>query len=111
MTLGTSNKVIAVVDNTVIHALQKTIPTYNLPPSATEGDVVPALHNSLIGVKPFADVGCIRIFHPHKGGVSIHQQSDVHNKYLVTPIIKGVKENQDSGKYLSPTTPHMIMEA
>ena len=57
-----------------------------------EVDVVPNLSNSLIGFKLFVDAGCISIFHPHQGGVTIHHQDDVHIKKLSPPIIKGVRE-------------------
>ena len=91
-TMGTPNKKSAVADNTVIHASHQTRLPYTPPPlSVLEGNVVPNLHNYLIGVKPYEDDGCIRIFHPHQCGVTIHQPNDVHIKYLATPIIKRVK--------------------
>ena len=61
------------------------------PPSAMEGEAVPTLYNSLIGVKPFAYSGYISIFHPQTVGVKIQHQNDVHTKYLAPPIIKGVR--------------------
>ena len=67
-----------------------------------EGYVVPTFKNSPIGVKPFADAGLIITFHPHKGGVPIHHQNDVHIKYLALPIIKGVKEK--AGLWRVPLT-------
>ena len=78
--LGSSNKMIVVADNTVIHVYHKTRLPYNLPPSVMEGNFVLTFHNSLIGTKLFADAGCIRIFHPHQGGFTIHHQNNVHIK-------------------------------
>ena len=57
-----------------------------------QGKVVTIFNNYLIGVKPFSDVGCISIFHPHQGGVTIHHYSDVQIKYLAPLITKGVRE-------------------
>ena len=92
LTLGRSNKTIAVADNNAIHALYNTRIPYNLPPSAMWGDVVPSFSNLLIGVKPFADAVCISIFYSHQGEVTIHHQEYVHIKFLSPPIIKGVRE-------------------
>ena len=55
--LGSSNKMIVVADNTVIHVYHKNRLPYNLPPIAMEGDFVLTFHNSLIGTKPFSDAG------------------------------------------------------
>ena len=57
-----------------------------------EVGVVHIFRNSLIGVKPFVDAGCINIFHPHQCGVTIHLQEDVHIEFLAPPIIKVVRE-------------------
>ena len=90
-TLGLYNKNIAVADKTVIHTSHKTRPPYTLTPSAMESDVVLTFHNSLIGVKPFADTGFISIFHPHQGGVTIYHLNDIYIKYLKPLTIKGVR--------------------
>ena len=91
-TLCPSNKNIAVVGNTIIHATHNNRLPYNLPPSAMEVDVFTTFKNSLIGFKPFSYEGCISIFHPHQGGVTIHHQDKVHIKYLAPSLIKGVRE-------------------
>ena len=106
LTLGLSNKTIIVADNTIIHASQKTRPPYNLLPSAREGDVIPTFRNSMIGVKPFSDAGCISILHTHQGVVTIHHQDDVQINFLAPPIIKGVIE--ESGLWGVPLTNNTI---
>ena len=87
-TLGQSSKTIEAEVNYVIHASHNTRLPYNLPPSAMEGDVFPSFNNLLIGVKPFADAGCISIFHSNQCGVKINHQEDVHIEVLAPPIIK-----------------------
>ena len=62
--LGPSRKTIAMADNNIIQASHRTQLPYDLPATAMDGDVVPGFGNSLVGVKPFADAGCITILHP-----------------------------------------------
>ena len=55
--MGSSNRMVVVADNTVIHVYHKTRLPYNLTPIAMEGDFLLTFHNSLIGTKPFSDAG------------------------------------------------------
>ena len=71
-----------------------------MPDSIIEGDVVPNFSNSLVGVKPFADAGCISVFHPHQEGVTIHQKEDVRIEFLAPPIVQGVRD--ESGLWKVP---------
>ena len=105
-TLGTSNKKIAVAENTLIRASHKTRLPYNLLLRNMEGDVVPTFINSLIGFKTFADAGCIRIFHPHQGGITIHHQDDFQINIFHPQSSKELERKQGSGEYHPPTTPH-----
>ena len=65
-----------------------------------EGDIVPNFSHSLVGVKPFADAGCISVFHPHQEGVTIHRKEDVRIEFLAPPIVQGVRD--ESGLWKVP---------
>ena len=67
-----------------------------------EGDVVSNFRKALIGVKPFAYEGCIRIFHPHQGVLTIHHQDKLQIDFLSPPIIKGVRG--EAGLWQFPIT-------
>lgn len=90
--LGPSTKAIAVANDEIAWAKHKTRLPYDLPASMMEGDVVPKFSHSLVGVKPFADAGCISVFHPHQEGVTIHQKEDVKIEFLAPPIVQGVRD-------------------
>ena len=75
--LGPSNKLIAVADNATVQAQSKTLLPYDLSLNAIAADTVPDFGHSMVGIKTFADAGCISVFHPHEEGVTIHRQEDV----------------------------------
>ena len=71
--IGPINKLIAVADDATVQSQSKTLLPYNLPLHAREANTVPDFGHSLVGIKPFADAGCISVFHPHDKGVTIHR--------------------------------------
>ena len=80
--LGPSKKFIAVSDNGIHKAQQRTLLPYYLPSTLQEADTVPAFVLSLVCVKPFAKSRCVSIFHEHEGGVTIHNRKDVKIEFL-----------------------------
>ena len=64
-------------DIATVQAQSKTLLPYDLPLNARASDTVPAFGHSPVGNKPFADAGCISIFHPHDEGITIQRQEDV----------------------------------
>ena len=75
--MGHPKKLIAVADDATVQAQPKKLLPYDLPLNARAAYTVPGFGHSLVGIKTFADAGCIGVFHPHDEGVTIHRQEDV----------------------------------
>ena len=97
-----SNKIISVADNGILKSQYKTLLPYDLQINAREADNVHDFGRSLVGIKEFADAGCIRIFYKHQGGVTIHNQKDIKIEFLAPLLVSGTHD--DTGLWTIPLT-------
>ena len=93
---GASNRLVAVATgeaSSTTHTAQ--LPMSQLTTAARETHILPRLGpNSLISVKQLADSGYVTIFHPHNGGVTVHDGNDVTLTLKREAVLQGWRDQQ-----------------